>query len=261
MNIAVVTGASSGIGREFVIQIAQKYKNMDEIWILARRKERLTKLSADIAGLNERIYHAMPYIRPIVCDITRSDHLNRFKNMLADTKPSVRVLVNAAGYGIIGSLEMLEESEAAGMCDLNCTALTKLTHITLPYMNRKNSNIINIASSAAFVPQPYFSVYAATKSYVLSLSMALRQELRDTGIRVTAVCPGPVDTEFFDIAEAHSSIKLYKRMFFASARDVVSKALLDAYHGRAKSIFGFPMNAFELLCKLLPHGFIIKFIK
>jgi short-subunit dehydrogenase len=260
MNIAVVTGASSGLGKEFVNQIAQKYKNIDEIWVIARRGDRLHKLAHDIASLSEEIYHVMPIVRPIVCDVTNPSQLLLYRTMLQNYKPKVRVLVNAAGYGIIGRFDEMREPDVTGMCDLNCTALTRMIRITLPYMDKKHSNIINIASSAAFLPQPSFAVYAATKSYVLSLTMALRQELRKTGIHVTAVCPGPVDTEFFEIAETYHSVKLYKKLFYAKPRDVVSLALIDAYHNRARSVYGFTMKGFELLCKVLPHDFMVRFI-
>jgi hypothetical protein len=260
MNIAVVTGASSGLGKEFVNQIAQKYKNIDEIWVIARRGDRLHKLAHDIASLSEEIYHAMPVIRPIVCDITNPSQLLLYRSMLQNYKPKVRVLVNAAGYGIIGTFSEMREPDVTGMCELNCTALTRMTRITLPYMDRRHSNIINIASSAAFLPQPSFAVYAATKSYVLSLTMALRQELKKTGINVTAVCPGPVDTEFFEIAETYHSVKLYKKLFYAKPGDVVSQALIDAYHNKPRSVYGFTMKAFEVLCKVLPHDFIVRFI-
>lgn len=261
MNIAVVTGASSGIGKEFVNQIAQKYKNIDEIWVIARRGERLRKLARDISNLSEEIYHSMPVIRPIVCDVTDLSDLLIYRSMLLKYQPRVKILVNAAGYGVIGKFYELKEADLAGMCELNCTALTRMTKITLPYMDKRHSNILNIASSAAFLPQPSFAVYAATKSYVLSLSTALRQELRGTGIKVTTVCPGPVNTEFFEIAETYHSVKLYKKMFYAQPSDVVTQALLDAYHGKAKSVHGISMKLFELVCKLLPHGFVVRFIK
>ncbi|MBO5510051.1 MAG: SDR family NAD(P)-dependent oxidoreductase [Lachnospiraceae bacterium] len=261
MNIAVVTGASSGIGKEFVNQIAQKYKNIDEIWVIARRGDRLRKLAYDIANLSDEIYHDMPIIRPIVCDVTNLSDLLIYRSMLVKYQPKVRILVNAAGYGIIGKFYELKEADASGMCELNCTALTRMTRITLPYMDKRHANIINIASSAAFLPQPSFAVYAATKAYVLSFSMALRQELKKTGINVTAVCPGPVNTEFFDIAQTYHSVKLYKKLFYAQPRDVVTQALLDAYHGRARSVYGITMKLFEFISKVLPHDLIVRFIK
>jgi len=251
MNIAIVTGASSGLGREFVKQISQKYITLDEIWVIARRAHRLEELAKEIKTVT---------IRPIVLDVTNRMAIKEFDTLLKKERPCVRILVNAAGYGIIGSFEETRDDNV-GMIDVNCTALTAITNIILPYMNKKRSNIINIASSAAFLPQPSFAVYAATKSFVLSLSTALNKELSKTGIRVTAVCPGPVETEFFDIAEVHHCVKIYKKLVRAKAEDVVNIALLDAYSGSHISVYGITMKLFRIIAKILPHNLIIKFIK
>lgn len=252
MKIAVVTGASSGLGREFVKQISEKYKTIDEIWVIARRAERLAQLSQDIKNVT---------IRPIVCDITNSSELLVYRNMLQKYAPSVRILVNAAGYGKLGHVDELPETESVGMCDLNCAALTRMTIISMPYMQNGKANIINIASAAAFMPQPSFAVYAATKSYVLSFSTALGRELKGKGIAVTAVCPGPVATEFFDVAETYHKSAFYKRMLRAKPERVVALALRDAYHGANISVYGVTMKLFHVLSKLLPHGFMVKFMK
>ena len=134
-----------------------------------------------------------------------------------------------------------------------------MTKISLPYM-AKRSNIINIASSAAFMPQPNFAVYAASKSYVLSFSRALHQELKKHGVIVTAVCPGPVNTEFFDIAESYTKTKGYKVILRVNAKNVVALALKDAKKGRTVSTYGFVMKAFRVATKIVPHGWIVPFI-
>ncbi|MBQ9609588.1 MAG: SDR family NAD(P)-dependent oxidoreductase [Lachnospiraceae bacterium] len=251
MKIAIVTGASSGMGREFVRQIARKYRTIEEIWIIARRKERLEELSEELSDIRIRIF---------AVDLTDDKSLREIEDALSKDKPSVRILVNASGYGMIGRFEELS-SDNIGMVDINCTALTKMINIALPYMSNGNGNIINIASSAAFLPQPSFAVYAATKSYVLNLSRALNQELKPRGISVTAVCPGPVATEFFDIAETYNNVKMYKKLFKAKPEKVVETALKDTFHGKTVSVYGFTMKAFRILCKFLPKDFIIKFIK
>lgn len=252
MIIAVVTGASSGIGKEFVKQISEKYKTIDEIWVIARRTERLEELK-------DEIDHVL--IRTIACDITDNSQMKIYRDMLKINEPSIRVLVNAAGYGMIGKFAELSEKDNVGMCELNCTALTRMISMSIPYMNEKRANIINMASSAAFAPQPSFAVYAATKSYVLNLSTALNKELREKNITVTAVCPGPVNTEFFDIAETYNSVKIYKKMFKAKTSKVVARALRDAYHSSHISVYGISMKGFRTISKILPHNFIVKFIK
>lgn len=143
------------------------------------------------------------------------------------------------------------------MVRLNCEALCAVTHMVLPYMS-KNSRIIQYASSASFLPQPGFAIYAATKSFVLSYSLALGEELKGRGICVTAVCPGPVKTEFFDIAETTGRIPLYKRLTMADPVKVVKLAIRDSLMGKPVSVYGFLMKSFRLLCKIVPHGVILK---
>ena len=251
MRIAIVTGASSGLGQEFVRQIAVKYRTIDEIWVIARRTERLVKLQEELTGHKLRIFTA---------DLTNDEDVEEIKQALEEEKPKIRILVNAAGYGMIGRFEELAEDNI-GMLDINCVALTRMLNIALPYMANGSGNIINIASSAAFLPQPSFAVYAATKSYVLSLSRALNRELAPRGITVTAVCPGPVKTEFFDIAETYNHVKLYKKIFKAKPEKVVAEALSDAFYEKTVSVYGLSMKAFRVLCKLLPKDLIIRFIK
>ena len=147
--------------------------------------------------------------------------------------------------------------EETGMIALNCEALCAVTHIVLPFMS-KNSRIIQFASAAAFLPQPGFAVYAATKSFVLSYSRALNEELRDRDICVTAVCPGLVKTEFFDIAETTGQIPLYKRLVMANPKKVVKKAVLDSCMGKTVSVYGGFMKLFFLMCKILPHEVILR---
>lgn len=194
MNIILITGASSGIGVEFALQLDNVFQNIDEIWMIARRKKELLEVAQ----------HLEHTTRVLDMDITKEEQVERLRKLLADEKPVIRMLVNCAGYGILGDFSASNINEELGMIEVNCKALTQMTHLCLPYM-RKNSRLIQVASSAAFLPQPNFAVYAATKAYVYSFSRALRQELRHKKIYVTAVCPGPVDTPFFDIAEKTGS--------------------------------------------------------
>jgi len=158
---------------------------------------------------------------------------------------------------MIGRFEELPEEEIVGMCDVNMTALTKMIAISLPYMNERRANIINVASAAAFCPQPSFAVYAATKSYVLSFSRALNEELRKQNIHVTAVCPGPVDTEFFERAEKGSDTLFIKKLVMAKPDKVVAKALMDARNKKEVSVYGVLMQLFYLASKVLPHKLML----
>lgn len=250
MKIAVVTGASSGMGREFITQIADRFNGIDEIWAVARREDRLKELIP-----------AVPvHLRLFAVDLTEGKALMELHRALEEEHPDVKWLINAAGYGKIGPVGSLSLSDEMGMVDLNCRALCAVTHMVLPYLSG-NSRIIQFSSSAAFLPQPDFAIYAATKSFVLSYSRALNEELKPRGIYVTAVCPGPVKTEFFDIAETTGEIPVYKRLVMADPRRVVKKAIRDSMMGRTVSVYGPTMKAFHLLCKVLPHGMILRIMK
>ena len=246
-DIALVTGASSGIGKEFVRQIAKKYKGLDEIWVIARRKDKLRELKKEIIGTRVRI---------LPLDLMKEESFERLRKVLAKERPTVRILVNASGFGISGSFEHQTEEDAAGMIRLNCEALTRVTYLVLPYVSR-GSFIYQMASSAGFAPQPDFTVYAATKAYA-SFSIALRQELSGQEVKVIAVCPGPVKTEFFDRAYEQKEMKFYKKFAMADPKRVVSKAIRDARKNKAVSVYGFTMKTTRIICKILPGKWIAK---
>ena len=189
-------------------------------------------------------------------DVTKSEDMKRLKKLLAKEKPVIRMLVNCAGYGVMGEFAKLNMKEELGMIDVNCKALTKMTYMCIPYM-RENSRIIQLASSAAFMPQPGFAVYAATKAYVNSLSRALSEELRKKKIYVTSVCPGPVDTPFFDLAEKDGKTLAIKKLAMALPEEVVEKAIRDSFHKRSVSVYSGYIKAFEILAKAVPHQVIL----
>lgn len=170
------------------------------------------------------------------------------------------MLVNCAGYGIMGEFSASNISEELGMIDVNCKALTQMTYLCIPYM-KKNSRIIQLASSAAFLPQPNFAVYAATKSYVYSFSRALNQELRPKKIYVTAVCPGPVDTPFFDIAEKTGSTLAVKKLTLVRADQVVERAIADSYHKHERSVYSAWIKSFDIAAKVLPHRAALELMR
>ena len=160
----------------------------------------------------------------------------------------------------MGDFEQLEMKEQLDMVELNCKALTAVTYMAIPHMVR-NGRIIQLASAAAFGPQAHFAVYAATKSYVLSFSRALQEELIPREIYVTAVCPGPVDTPFFDIAEKTGSTLAIKKYTMVEAERVVDRALKDSYQKRTLSVCSIPIQAFAVATKLLPHDVYLYLMK
>lgn len=249
MNVIIITGASSGMGAEFAFQLDYSVGNIDEIWLIARRREAMLEVAQNMEHTT----------RVLDMDITNAAHIARFKNVLEKDKPVIRMLVNCAGYGVMGQFTKLDMNEQLGMIDVNCRALTQLTYMCIPYM-RKNSRIIQLASSAAFMPQPGFAVYAASKAYVFSFSRALGRELKARKIYVTAVCPGPVNTPFFDTAEKNGKILAVKKLAMAQADKVVEKAISDSFRKREKSVYGGWINAFGIAAKLIPHRIILAFL-
>ena len=248
MKIAVITGASSGMGREFVRQAGYFYRSLDEIWVIARRKERLESLRKE-CRVPLRIFDG---------DLLKKQVYKQYHNELKEKKPDIRMLVNAAGFGKSGTFSEIASEDKKlqpDMIDLNCRALTRMIQLSLPRMSR-GSRIINLASAAAFCPQNGFAVYAATKAYVLSLSRALSSELRSRCIIVTAVCPGPVDTEFFQVSGELTNP--LKKLTMAKAPAVVHKALKDSRKRREVSVYGASMKAARIGARLLPHRLILR---
>lgn len=250
-NVAIVTGATSGFGELFAKMIDERCSNsVDEIWIVGRREEKLEQLAASLSK----------DVRLFPLDLNEPESMEQLKESLAADRIAVKFLVNAAGFGINTSFEDNTEKEAHDMVSLNCTALTDLTKICLPYM-AYNSRIVNFASVAAFMPQPNFAVYAATKAYVLSFSRGLNAEVNKDGIYITAVCPGPAATEFFDKAVKNGKYPKYKKYFWAKPEKVVKKAFRDSIAKREMSVYSIPMQAMYLLTKIIPHRLLLGIAK
>ena len=246
-RIAIVTGASSGMGREFVLQLPN-WETFDEIWAIARRAERLEELAQNVP---------IP-VRPIALDLTDPDALAHYRDLLEAAAPDVGLLANIAGFGKFGRYDQIPLEDSLRMIDLNCKALVAMTELTLPYM-RRGARLLNLDSLSAFQPVPYLNVYASTKAFVLSYTRSLGRELRPRGIRVMAVNPGWVKTEFFDHALQTSSpaVTYYNRLY--EAKDVMATALKDLYRTKKDvSIHGFPVRWQVRLVKLLPHSLVMN---
>lgn len=243
-TIAVVTGASSGMGKEFAKRISTEYK-VDELWVIARREERLKELAKSLK---------LP-VRVIACDLTKKESIANYGALLKETGVKVAVLVNAGGYGKFGAFGDIPLIEQTEMIDLNAKALMAMTYVTLPYMQR-GGHIYQLGSLSSFQPVPYIGVYGATKAFVLSFSRALNRELKHKGIRVMAVSPGWVKTEFFDHAVRDDTIVYYNRFF--TPKQVIDRALRDMKKGKDVSICGFSIRAQVFFTKLLPHKLVMN---
>lgn len=243
MKIAVITGASSGMGREFVYAL-DKDEKFDELWVIARREHRLEELKAKCRAK----------VRPIPLDLLDKESYKVYRRMLEEEKPEIAVLVNAAGFGLFGVFKDMDMDEQLDIVELNSKALTAMCHMSIPYM-AKGSRIYNLASMSSWQPVPYINVYGASKAYVLSFSRALGVELEEHGISVMAICPGWIKTEFFDRAVHDETISYYNR--FYEAEDVVKLAISDMKKGRKVSVLGKPERLQVKLVKHAPTDFVM----
>ena len=247
MNIAIVTGASSGMGREFVLQL-KNYVQVDEIWVIARRRSALESLKAEVN---------VP-VRPISLDLADSAAFPTLENLLAEAKPNIKLLVNAAGFGKFCSHFRISAEDEANMIDLNCKALVLMTRLCLPYMEA-GSHILQLDSLSAFQPVPYITTYAATKAFVLSYSRAMNRELKPRGIRMMAMNPGWVKTEFFNHAQQTNDgceVQYFNRLY--EAPDCVATGLKDLYKSKKDySVHGLPIKLQVLGVKIMPHWLVM----
>lgn len=247
MKIAIVTGASSGLGKEFVKQIALS-ESLDQIWVIARRYERLKEIKQAVS----------PKVRLVPLDLLKKESLTIIKELLEKEKPEIKLLVNSSGFGKYGTYNDLSEQEIDNMIDLNCKSLIHITYTCLPYM-KDGGRVIMMGSSSAFQPLPEFNMYASTKAFVVHFSRALNVELKKQGVSITAVCPGYVRTEFFDVArdtKNPDTCKNFKPLYEADA--VVKKALKDSRKGKDMSVLGLHVKLLQLMSKLLPHRFVMN---
>ena len=248
MKIAVVTGASSGMGKEFALQLSG-YVKVDQIWVIARRTEALESLKEQIP---------VP-VRPISLDLCKEESFAAYAKLLEEEKPDVKLLVNAAGFGKFGDYDAISLEDDLRMIDLNCKSLVAMTRLTLPYM-QAGSHVLQLDSLSAFQPVPFIATYGATKSFVLSYSRAVNAELKPKGIRMMTMNPGWVKTEFFNHAletNGEGRVKYYSKLW--EAKDVVATGLKDLYKTKKDySIHGLSVRNQVRLVKLLPHSMVMR---
>ena len=243
MKIAIITGASSGMGREFVYAL-DRDEEFDELWVIARRRERLE-------ALRERV---RARVRVLELDLLKPESFDAVERLLQAEQPEVAVLVNAAGFGVFGAFAERDLQRQLDIINLNDRALTAMCWLVLPYL-RSGSRIYNMGSMSSWQPVPYINVYGASKAYVLSFTRALNVELKPRGVRAMAVCPGWIRTEFFDHAVTDDTICYYNR--FYGPEPVIKKALRDMKKGKDTSVLGFPERMQARLVKLLPAKLVM----
>ena len=238
--VALITGASSGIGREFAVQLAALGY---DIIAVARREDRLTELSKELSVK----------VTPIVCDLSDRKQCIGLCERLSDTP--IDIVINNAGFGKLGFFTDIPLSDELSMTDVNCCALHIITKYFLRRFEEQNSGyILNVCSVGAFPPGPLLANYYATKAYVKSLTIALAEEERVKGksVYIGCLCPGPVDTEFSEVANVRFSLKS------RSAKEVVRYAVKKMLQGKTVIIPGIEVKLSALLSKLLPDTLTAK---
>lgn len=238
---ALVTGASAGIGREFAQQLARAGTNLV---LVARSEDMLGELARGLAeehGISAEV---------LVADLTRNADLEQVARRVRDAAAPVDLLVNNAGFGTVGPLRALPPGREMELVALNAGAVLRLSRAAAEAMTARGSGtILNVASLAGYVPIPYFSTYSATKAFVLHLSLGLREELRGTGVSVTALAPGFVDTDFVDKAGVrHAPL----RRFWSDADRVARAGLAGAARGQAVVLPGLPVRVASIVSRLTP---------
>lgn len=245
-NIAIVTGASSGIGREFV-KLLLKRTEIDEIWIIARNADRLQSMVAEFGDK----------LKSVPMDMSNIEQIKSLTDTLKNADAKISFLINSAGFGKFGSCSDVGIDESANMINLNISGLVAMGLVCVPFMARY-SRIINIASQASFQPLPYLNVYSATKAFVRNYSRALNVELKERGITVTAVCPGWMNTAFIDRGKTDTAKSVNKFVNMVTPDVVAEKALRDSLRGRDISTYSLYVKFNRLIAKLLPQRLLMK---
>ena len=247
-KIAIVTGASSGIGKEFFQSLNDRKDGLDEIWVIARSENKLRQLQT----LTTIPVKVMPL------DLSKSEAVTEFENALSQEKPDIRYLICASGFGRFSAIEDDENEILQNMVDLNCRSIVGLTRAAMPNFTKGCLTIL-IASVAAFQPIPYIATYGASKAFVLSYGRAFNKEIKKKGARCLCVCPFWTKTAFFERAidpNEKTIVKKYVAMY--EPKQIVKRAWKDVKKkNRDVSIHGFKAKGQTLLVKLLPHRLVM----
>ncbi len=241
-KIAIVTGATGGLGKEFVRLLC--FEDINEIWAVARNTEKLDLLRSELGSK----------VIPVSADLAMDESYQLIKEMLYAQQPQVRYLINNAGGGRMDPSISFSDPYIEHGIAAHCTAVAVLCNASIPYMS-SGCHIINIASQSAFQPVPYINLYAASKAFVCSYSRALNVELEGTGIVVTVACPGWIRT---DLLEEERNGHAIKFPGMAMPHAVAAKTLGDAKKGKDISVYGVYVKYLHLLAKLFPHRMVMK---
>lgn len=251
MKTAIVTGASSGLGREIVRQLADVFPEVECYWLIARRAERLAEI-AEALPEKEVCCMAMDLCDPM--------SFMAYQEKLRTEVPEVALLVNNAGCGYLGNVGEMETSTQTRMVDLNVRALTAITNMTVPYMTAGGC-ILNVSSIAAFCPNPRMTVYSSSKAYVSAFTVGISEELRRKNITATAVCPAPMNTEFLELGGIAGRSRTFETLPYCDQVKVAGGALRAARAGKLIYTPRLFYKFYRLVAKLTPVKLMVKFAK
>ena len=251
MKTAIITGASAGLGLEFVRQMEEHFPDIEQVWLIARGADKLRAAATLLRRAEGKV---------LPLDICTDEGLRELEGLLRREEPNVALLVNNAGRGTLGNIGETDWTAQKAMADLNVGALTAVSALTVPYMTR-GGHIINVSSIASFCPNPRMTVYSASKSYVSAFSRGLGEELKPRGISVTAVCSGPMDTEFLDKADIRGNSKTFDTLPYCDPVKVARGSYIAAKKGRAVHTPRAFFKLYRVIAKILPQPLMIKFTK
>lgn len=250
MKIAVITGASAGLGREFLRALPDYFPEIEEYWLISRSREKL-EAAAEECAVKTKIF-------PL--DLTLDESYGRLRREYDMLRPEIALLINNSGCGCLGNVGEGELERQTAMIDLNQKGLVAATHLSLPYMTR-GSRIINVSSIASFCPNPRMSVYSSTKAFVTAFSVSVGEELKPRGISVTAVCPGPMDTDFITAGGIKGNSKTFDILPYCDPAAVARGTLKASRRGRSVYTPKPFYKLYRFIAKLLPVKLMIKFAK
>ena len=250
MKTAILTGASSGLGIQFARQLKRVFPEVEELWLIARRQDRLEALAAELTDLKTVV---------LPLDLCREESFTALREKLAAEQPEVVLLLNNAGCGYLGNVGDGPLARQTTMIDLNVRALTAITHLVLPYM-KAGAHILNTSSIASFCANAKLNTYSATKAYVSSFTRGLSYELRNRGISATAVCPGPMATEFLAVGHVVDS-RPFELLPYCDQVQVAGGALRAARAGQTIYTPRLFYKFYRLLAKLTPAKLMVKLTK
>ncbi len=251
MNVTIITGASSGLGKAYSEYLLKNASKEDEIWLIARRKDKLEEIASKYKNVNIKIFSV---------DLASSYSRNIFFEEMKTLKPNIKCLINNAGYQKEGKFINLKQEEIDNIIDVNILATSLMIHECLPFM-KKGGYIINTCSVSAFVPNINGSVYSSSKTYLLYLSRVLREELKTKQINVLALCPGNMDTEMNSKKVAKENNSKAKSLPWLNMNTIVKKSLKKAKNNKTVYTPGIFYKLYRVASKIIPQSIMVKLAK